>query len=300
MNKPDLIPLTKRIHIVNTPTNGKFPFGFSFLVLGDDVRALIDTGCGPEACNAVMEEYGIDVVVNSHCHPDHISCNHLFQGRELWVPEERKDEVGTLERLSMRLMGPDPELPAFWRRWVGGFLGLSDYEPTGSFRDGDVLDFGGVRLAAIHTPGHLDDHYCFLEPVENILFSFDVDLTGIGPFYGNPEADIDRFKASIHRIMDMAPRVVASSHRLPVSENLREELASYMAKFDRNEERVAKVLDAPRTLEEIVEQKPIFGKYLPDMERIYAFFEGHMVKKHLECMEKEGRVEKTDGRYCLA
>jgi glyoxylase-like metal-dependent hydrolase (beta-lactamase superfamily II) len=299
MEPSGLIPLTDRLFIVNTPTNGRFPMAFSFLVLGTRIRALIDTGCGAEACRKILREFDVDVVINSHCHPDHVSGNHLFAGKALWVPRQRLAETGTIKRLSRRLMGPDPAARAAWEAFVQKGLEMEDYCPTQTFDDGDILEFGGISLQAVHSPGHLDDHYCFLEPEENIMLTFDIDLTGFGPFYGNPEADIDRFKASLDKIRDMRPRIVAGSHRPPVTVDVAEELLAFKAKFDRNEKRIAAVLDVPRNLDEICDLKPIFGKYIPGLETLYGFFERCMVEKHLADMTRQGHVTFQDGHYCL-
>jgi len=299
MNTTDLIPVSDRLYIVNSPTEGRFPMAFSFLILGTDTHALIDTGCGLKASRRVTEEYGVDMVINSHCHPDHVSGNHLFEGKELLVPQQRVEEVGAIHRLAQRLVGPDLEIMNSWKDFVRRDLGMRDYEPTRTFQHGEILDFGGISLQAVHTPGHLDDHYCFLEPRQNVLLSFDVDLTGFGPFYGNPESDIPRFKDSINRIMDIKPRVVASSHRLPVRENVQDELGIFADKIARNEERLISVMTVPRSLEEICALKPIYGKHIPGMEGIYSFFERHMVQKHLECMQMEGKVQFDEGKFRL-
>ena len=193
----DLIQVSQRIYLINSPTNGKFPMAFSFLVMGTDTHALIDTGCGEAACRTVMEKYGVDIVINSHCHPDHVSGNCLFDGKELWIPQERSEETGAIKRLAERLVGPDASIMADWEHFVRQGLGMRDYRHTKTFRDNDRLDFGGIALQMIHTPGHLDDHYCFLEPEANVLLTFDVDLTTFGPFYGNPEADISLFRYSL-------------------------------------------------------------------------------------------------------
>ena len=300
MTGPGLIELTDRIFIVDSPTGGKFPMAYGFLILGKDTRALIDTGCGPAACRQVIDRFGVDLVINSHCHPDHVSGNHLFAEKPLWVPRERHGETGAVATLSRRLVGPDPDIMAFWEDWVRSRLLLDDYEPTGTFGDGHVFDFGGVRLEALHTPGHLDDHYCFLEPDARILFSFDVDLTTFGPFYGNPEADIPLLAASMDRLTAIEPACVASSHRLPVTENIREALQDFKGKIKRNQRRVAGALDRPRTLAEICALKPIFGKYIPGVETIYAFFERCMIQKHLDLMASAGRVRMDGDRYILS
>ncbi len=299
MVQSELMPLTERLFVVNTPTRGRFPMAFSFLVLGTEIRALIDTGCGSVACLDILKTYDVDVVINSHCHPDHVAGNHLFAGKELWVPEQRQAETGAISRLSLRLMGPNADARGAWEHFVQNGLGMRAYTPTRTFGDGEVLAFGGLSLQAVHTPGHLDDHYCFLEPEENILLTFDIDLTGFGPFYGNPEADIPLFKKSLDRVMEINPRVVISSHRLPVTENLTGELLAFKEKFDRNEKRIAAVLDVPRDLDEICELKPVFGKYIPGLEALYRFFERCMVEKNLEDMIRQGGIKFQDGKYSL-
>ncbi len=293
----DLIPLTDRLFVVDSPTGGKFPLAYAFLVLGTDTRALLDPGCGPAACARVKTEYGVDTVINSHCHPDHVSGNHIFSDRELMVPAQRREEVGSIKRLSRRLMGPDPTVRKHWEHFVQEKLGLADYTPTQTFQDGDILDFGGISLEAVHTPGHLADHYCFREPVENIWLTFDMDMTKFGPFYGNPEADIHQFRASLETVRAAAPRVVASSHRLPVTENISEEIRLFGERFDRNERRLLRVLDRPRSLEEICGQRPLFGKYLPGMKVLYAFFEKTMIEKHLQDLLGRGDIILQDGKY---
>ena len=293
----DLIRVADRLYLINSTTNGKFPMAFSFLVKGTDTHALIDTGCGEAVCRAVREEHGVDVVINSHCHPDHISGNHLFEGKDLWVPQERSAETGTLENLARRLVGPDPQIINSWLTFARRDLGMRDYHHTKTFQDEERFDFGGITLQAIHTPGHLADHYCFLEPCSNCLLSFDVDLTTFGPFYGNPEADIPAFRRTLKKIKALSPATIASSHRRPVGEQVMEELQDFTAKIDRNGKRVLSVLDQPRILDEICLSKPIFGKYIPGLEVMYTFFERHMVEKHLDEMVKNGQVAFRDGCY---
>ncbi|OGV26349.1 MAG: Zn-dependent hydrolase [Legionellales bacterium RIFCSPHIGHO2_12_FULL_37_14] len=42
------------------------------------------------------------------------------------------------------------------------------------FGDNDILNFDGIKLKAIHTPGHTDDSYCFL--LNNMVFTGDTLL----------------------------------------------------------------------------------------------------------------------------
>lgn len=61
------------------------------------------------------------------------------------------------------------------------------------FKDNDILDFDGLRLKAIYTPGHTDDSYCFL--MDDRVFTGDtlfIRGTGRTDFQnGNPSQQYD-------------------------------------------------------------------------------------------------------------
>jgi glyoxylase-like metal-dependent hydrolase (beta-lactamase superfamily II) len=68
------------------------------LVMVDDKKILIDTGLAGEETLIVgrLEERGyrpedIDLVVNTHCHPDHCGCNSLFTEAEILNHENTGD-----------------------------------------------------------------------------------------------------------------------------------------------------------------------------------------------------------------
>jgi glyoxylase-like metal-dependent hydrolase (beta-lactamase superfamily II) len=49
------------------------------------------------------------------------------------------------------------------------------------FNDGEIIDFGHVKLQVVHTPGHTPGHCAFYEEKTGLLFSADIDLSGFGP-----------------------------------------------------------------------------------------------------------------------
>ena len=292
----DLVPLADKLFLVNVPNEGRFPLAYAFLIQGEKT-VLIETGCGQDICRALKDQYPIEAVYNSHAHPDHVAGNHIFQGVELLTPDIRSKETGALDTLAKRLVGPDPKVMDFWKGFVKKFTGLQDYEPTGTFSDGDILDFGGIALHAIHCPGHLEDHFCFWEPDKKILLSFDIDMTGFGPFYGNPESDINAFKESMDKVMALEPAIVASSHKPPVTKNTVQALQDFKDKFDRNEKAVLDALDTPKSLEEILALKPIYKRYFSGGEILYSFFERNMISKHLDRLQNQGMVSLASGRF---
>ena len=291
--------IVEGLYLVHGANRGRFPWSHSILAVGDST-VLFDTGCGGEAIAEVKERFSIDLVVNSHTHPDHFSCNHLLRGHELWAPEMFAPILADLERMSLRLAGGG-EPAREWLHLVREVLGHVPTPPTGTFWEGDVIDLGSMRFRAVHTPGHLLDHFCFLEEERRIILSFDIDLTSFGPWYGHVECDLDQFCDSLHRVLALRPRMIVSSHRRPISEGIEEEIAAFDAVFVRRNETVLAMLEeGSATPEGLAERSPFYG--VPDNDFALArYFEARMIEKHLELLEQRGLAEKLeDGSYHLA
>ncbi|MBC7253216.1 MAG: MBL fold metallo-hydrolase [Actinobacteria bacterium] len=288
--------IAQGLYLVRGANRGRFPWSHSVLAVGD--RAILfDTGCGQDAVREVQSRFHVEVVINSHTHVDHFSGNHLFTGRELLVPRMFASILPDLEKLSIRFAGGG-EPAREWLRLVRDFLGHHPVSPTGTFGEGEVFDLGGLCFQALHTPGHTLDHFCFWEEEKGILLSFDIDLTRFGPWYGHVECDLDQFRASIRRILSLNPRLVISSHRRPVRENVGEEIAAFEAVFERRDRLVLELLErGPATPEALAELSPIYG--VRDSGFALArYFEARMIEKHLEGLEKRGLARRReDGSY---
>jgi glyoxylase-like metal-dependent hydrolase (beta-lactamase superfamily II) len=77
-----------------------------------------------------------------------------------------------------------------------------------TYSDGEVMDVDGVRLEAIHTPGHTADSYCFR--AESALFTGDTLLIGGTGRTDLPTGDAAAQYDSLHR------RILALPGRLTV------------------------------------------------------------------------------------
>ena len=71
--------------------------------------------------------------------------------------------------------------------------------------DGDILELAGLKIKAIHTPGHTKGSCCYYIEEEDVLFSGDTVFYGsVGrtDFPGGSTADIVR---SLHKLVDSLP-----------------------------------------------------------------------------------------------
>lgn len=134
---------------------------FSFL-LG---RSLIDTG--PSRLEKVLlpllAKCRVDRILLTHFHEDH-SGNAARLQRERGIPVY-------VSPGSLDICGKDADIPLY-RRYVWG--GRKKFNPTPL---GEFIETEEGPLKVIGTPGHSDDHVCFLDSSRGIVFTGDLFVT---------------------------------------------------------------------------------------------------------------------------
>lgn len=282
-----LEPVIDHVFLVPGENNGRFPQSHSILVL-DDETVLIDTGCGIETLERLKTEHNVSLVINSHTHPDHSAGNWVFRGRPIFVPREGFATSGNIPALAKRLT--NVQLAPYWERFVRDNLGFRDCPPTDSYTESHTFRFGDIALEPVATPGHTKDHYCFYERKRGVLFSFDYDMTSF-PWYGHRESSLPAFRASIRRLKALAPRIVVSAHRGILTQHIAAEFDAFDRRIDERSEKILTLLTTGRTIPQLVEQAPIYGRF-PYAEPLLRYWEGQMIEKHLQELLVSGRVDR--------
>jgi glyoxylase-like metal-dependent hydrolase (beta-lactamase superfamily II) len=288
--------VTENIFFVEGKSNGRFPFCHSVLIR-DRITALIETGCGRDVLKEIDKEFSPDMVVYSHAHPDHCAGSSFFPAEKLWGPEEHKETTGTMRRMAERLV--EPGLIEDWLSLMTGVPQLQDFMVGNYFGDGHIFDLGNTKMEAVHAPGHTDDHYCFYLPNEKIMLTTDIDFTSFGPWYANPESDIDTFIDSIERLRRYDIETVLSSHLGVIENGIGEKFDQFLAVFEERDEKILEFLSSPRSIEDFVEEALIYHSY-PYGESILRFFEAQMDEKHIKRLISRGLVREVDGKFVQA
>lgn len=150
-----------------TKISGK---GFScnvYVLQSGESNLIIDPGCDAKHLLSHLLELGIRparvaIVINTHCHVDHASCNGLFENAKIML--HAKDAVHIEGKHKTHILAPI---------FPKTFTNRVDRE----LADGERIRFGNAEdedeLLVIHTPGHTLGSICLLHTPSRTLFSGD-------------------------------------------------------------------------------------------------------------------------------
>src|SRR5512134_4160458 len=157
--------------------SGKYPDGNQVVVRGADSLAAFDT---PLVANRLGDELlAADLVILGHVHEDHMAGLHRLPGAPVHVHEADLAAAQSWAGLCRHYGYTRPVLDALKTKIEAEF----DYRPRPDaigYADGTVWDLGGVRVRAVHMPGHTAGHCVLLAEPHGIAFIGDIDLSGFG------------------------------------------------------------------------------------------------------------------------
>ncbi|MGI6468666.1 MAG: hypothetical protein ACOX0Q_06605 [Syntrophomonadaceae bacterium] len=126
----------------------------------------------------------------------------------------------------------------------------------------------------------------------------DIDLSSFGPWYAHRCSDIDDFIKSIRCCAEIDPKIVVSSHKGIITDNIKGRLKAYEEVIYRKEEEIVQALKVPSTVEELAAQQIIYGKN-HTLDEFMMWFEKMAVLQHLKRLVKHNRAAENEGRYYL-
>ncbi len=288
-------PLSDRIWLVEGGKGGRYPYAHS-LYIRDGGGVLVDCGSDAEAIDRLAREEGLSAILMTHYHEDHFLYLSRYPETEVWAPEADAPALESLEVL-LRMYGVlGEESEPFFRTLFRERFPFVPRTVGRKIADGERLRIGGTEAVAVVAPGHTPGHLCLLFPAEGILFLGDYDLTAFGPWYGDRPCGIDEFRRSARRLAGIGAAVHVVSHEEPVhAGDVGRRMEEYLSVIDRREEALRAFLAAPRTRQEIVGRRIVYGP-----ERAGPWFdygEWALMGKHLERMIASGEATREEDRY---
>ena len=196
--------------------DGQFDENVSYLVMGSERAALIDTGDNLGDLRALVKTLtSLPVfVVNTHRHMDHIGGNYLYD--EVWAFDHRVSReaaaLGVPHEYARDIIQSGSFSKPVPQPFYEETYCIPPYRISHWIKDGERIDLGGRTLEAIHTPGHAPDHLMFLEKETGYFWTGDNFYTGCVYTY-LPWGDLDVFINTYEHLI--LPRLKEATILLP-------------------------------------------------------------------------------------
>jgi glyoxylase-like metal-dependent hydrolase (beta-lactamase superfamily II) len=288
LNEQSIGPLT----VLFGRENGKYPQGNSLLVKGKNKTVMIDPSLGMVDRKANLP--GVDMVLLTHVHEDHVAGLHLFPNAECFAHTEDAQGLESLAGM-MEIFGYEgPSVPAFEASLITDYYYQSRPDVQ-TFVHGDQFDLGGVRISVIHTPGHTRGHSCFeIEwdgSNEHLVVLGDIDLTSFGPYYGDGWSSLVDFECSLDLLKEVDAHWWLTFHHKGLVEGRSQFLVmldKYQEMINYRETNLLNFISEPKSLAEIAAHQFIYrpgtgGVMVDQIER-------RSMAMHLERLLVSGHV----------
>ncbi len=182
--------LNSRVRRIVAPNPGVMTgAGTNTYLLGDDEVAVLDPGPAiPEHIDAILDTAGdrIRWIVCTHTHPDHSPA---------WQ--------AVAEATGAEAIGASPADDMFQD---------DTFRPARELQHDDVLKTGEFTLRAVHTPGHVSNHFCFFLEEERMLFAGDHIMNGSTVVIVPPSGDMKAYIESLQLLLSYPLRLIAPGH----------------------------------------------------------------------------------------
>ncbi|MDG2307978.1 MAG: beta-lactamase-like protein 2 [Candidatus Binatia bacterium] len=263
LSMPDIDKWSDRVETVLGQNPGPFTGpGTNTYIVGTSRRPLIlDTGQGMESYIPLLEKT-LDgrtpaEIVLTHAHADHIG----------GCPQIREK------------FGPMPVKKRLWE----GMDGKAGDDIV-AIDDGEVIETEGATLEAIHTPGHAEDHLCYLLREERAIFTGDVVLgagTTVIPEHGG---DLLDYMQSLQHLLELEPAVLYPAHG-PAIHDASGKIRQYIAHRELREDQIVELLK-----QGVSDVGEMVVQMYADVPKFLHPAAGTSVRSHLRKLEREQRA----------
>ena len=279
--------------------SGKYPDGNQILLEGNDTRAVFDTPRITRQFSAGLGEWfeSVELAILGHIHEDHVVGLPRLNKAEIFVHEGDVEAARSWEGLATHY-GYEADVLAQLRPQIEHDFDWQPCAHAQGYQDGASWDLGGVKVQAVHMPGHTRGHcVLWVEPI-GLAFLGDIDLTGFGPYYGDATSSLADFRKTLARVSELPASIWVTSHHRGViqdRETFEAALAAFVSKINQRSERVLELLNSGlHTIEALVQARVL---YPPHANAVWLDgAERRTITQHLDELILQGLVERRDER----
>ncbi|MEH6581959.1 MAG: MBL fold metallo-hydrolase [Halioglobus sp.] len=182
--------LNSRVRRLVAPNPGMMTgAGTNTYLLGNEDVAVLDPGPAiQEHIDAILDAAGDKIrwIVCTHTHPDHSPA---------WQ--------AVAEATGATVIGASPADDMFQD---------DTFKPATEVQHDDVLKTSEFTLRAVHTPGHVSNHFCYFLEEEQMLFAGDHIMNGSTVVIVPPSGDMKAYIESLKLLLNYPLKLIAPGH----------------------------------------------------------------------------------------
>ena len=234
--------------------NGKYPDGNQLIVQGADSRAVFDS---PLVSHRIGDDFDrADLVIQGHIHEDHTAGLVRLPHTPVYVHNGDLPAIQSWEGIKAAY-GYDESTWQVQREFMLSKFKFVVRPDAVGYNDNANWDLGGgVKVQAIHMPGHTAGHCVLLVEPVGLAFLGDIELSGFGPYYGDYSSSLAETRLTLKRLPSIPAKSWLSSHHrgLYTDRDLfLRDLKAFESKIEKREQRILRLLrDRPRSLEDLL------------------------------------------------
>lgn len=263
----ELSPLVRRLTASNSGVmTGP---GTNTYLIGREQIAVIDPGpLDDHHIDAILRACGdrLRWILATHTHPDH-------------SPAAERLAAATGAQVLGNVIADDGRQDTSFR-------------PQRGFAHDELFATGEFRLRALHTPGHVGNHVCFLLEDEGLLFTGDHIMQGSTVVITPPNGDMKDYLDSLRLLLDYPIVALAPAHGQLILDPAAE-IEHLIGHRLAREAKVVTVLRERRhgTLDELT--PPVYS----DVDELLHPIARYSLWAHLLKLQKDGRVGESAGDW---
>lgn len=168
----------------------------------------------------------------------------------------------------------------------------AQFAPDRVLSEGDTVSVDGVTLRAVHTPGHVSNHLCYLLEERKLLFTGDHIMQGSTVVITPPNGSMQAYFDSLEKLLGLDLAALAPGHGR-IIETPHDEVRKLIAHRLKREQKVVDALarKSPATLDELVALA-----YDDVSERLHPVAR-RSLHAHLIKLAADGRATEADERW---
>jgi glyoxylase-like metal-dependent hydrolase (beta-lactamase superfamily II) len=236
------------------PHGGRKLYACSGLALSGRVKVVIDTNPGRNETRDFLRDFDPDIAIISHYHPDHSSwgasvLEHTHA--ELFVPEDEERCFRSLDHAVTTSEGGG-EMGGIMKLFAESHLLYSEIDAFITYDSPLSFIFGDISLECIRSSGHSPGHTSFYLPEHKILFTSDMGIDRLGPWYGWQDCSIEAVVDSILSLRSLEVNLLLTSHGGVITRDIRQRWDRALMHILDREHKILSALEKGLTREEIV------------------------------------------------